>query len=79
MRRATWVRAIPILLMSVVLASVVGAGGQRATGDARMQNIMRTKLSNTQTLLRAIVTANFRTIDEAATGLSRIKIGRAHV
>ena len=72
MRRWTWVRVVSVLVLCVGLTSSGVQGGQRATGDARMQNIMRTKLTNTQTLLRAIVTADFRAIDEAASGLSRI-------
>ena len=43
-----------------------------ASGDARMQAIMRTKLSNTQALLKAIVTTDYKEIDRAAAGLARI-------
>ena len=43
-----------------------------ASGDARLQAIMRTKLSNTQALLKAIVTTDYKEIDRAAAGLARI-------
>jgi hypothetical protein len=43
-----------------------------ASGDTRMQTIMRTKLSNTQALLKAIVTTDYKEIDRAASALSRI-------
>jgi len=52
------------------LLLVVTAG--HSAGQTRMQTIMRTKLSNTQVLLRAIVTSNFRDMDQAAAALSRI-------
>lgn len=42
------------------------------SGDTRMQTIMRTKLSNTQALLKAIVTTDYKEIDRAAAALSRI-------
>ena len=54
----------------VVLLLAVAAGP--ASGDARMQAVMRTKLSNTQALLKAIVTTDFKEIDRAAGALSRI-------
>lgn len=44
----------------------------RASGDARMQEIMRTKLSNAQALLKAIVTADYKQIDRATAALNRI-------
>jgi len=37
-----------------------------------MKAIMQTKLSNTQALLKAIVTADFREIDRSAAALNRI-------
>ena len=43
-----------------------------ASGDGRMQTIMRTKLSNTQALLKAIVTTDYKEIDRAASALNRI-------
>ena len=43
-----------------------------ASGDTRMQAIMRTKLTNTQALLKAIVTTDYKEIDRAAAGLARI-------
>lgn len=54
------------------LVMLVAAGARPASGDARMQEIMRNKLSNTQVLLKAIVTADFKSIDRAATALNRI-------
>ena len=45
---------------------------QPASGDARMQAIMRSKLANTQSLLKAIVTADYKEIDRAALALNRI-------
>ena len=53
-----------LLLMAVTL--------RPASGDTRMQAIMRTKLSNTQALLKAIVTTDYKEIDRAAAGLARI-------
>ena len=53
-----------VLLMAVTV--------RPASGDARMQAIMRTKLSNTQALLKAIVTTDYKEIDRAAAGLARI-------
>src|SRR5690242_21282289 len=41
--------------------------------DARMQAIMQNKLSNTQVLLKAIVTADYKQIDGAAAALNRIR------
>ena len=43
-----------------------------ASGDVRMQAIMRSKLANTQSLLKAIVTADYKEIDRSALALSRI-------
>ena len=45
---------------------------QPASGDARMQAVMRSKLANTQSLLKAIVTADYKEIDRAALALNRI-------
>jgi len=59
-----------LALLGVVLLLAVAA--RPASGDARMQEIMRTKLSNTQALLKAIVTNDYKEIDRAATALSRI-------
>jgi hypothetical protein len=53
-----------VLLMAVTV--------RPASGDARMQAIMRTKLSNTQALLKGIVTTDYKEIDRAAAGLARI-------
>lgn len=57
------------LFGTVLLVAVTAAP---ASGDARMQAIMRTKLSNTQALLKAIVTTDYKEIDRAAAGLARI-------
>jgi len=62
-----------LALLGVMMLLAAGATGARpASGDARMQEIMRTKLSNTQLLLKAIVTADYKSIDRAATALNRI-------
>jgi hypothetical protein len=53
-----------VLLMAVAV--------QPASSDPRLQAIMRTKLSNTQVLLKAIVTTDYKEIDRAAAGLARI-------
>ena len=59
-----------LALLGVVLLVAVSA--RPASGDARMQEIMRTKLSNTQALLKAIVTTDYKEIDRAAAALNRI-------
>ena len=59
-----------LALLGVVLLLAVSA--RPASGDARMQEIMRTKLANTQALLKAIVTADYKEIDRAGAALSRI-------
>ena len=57
-------------LLGFVLLLV--ASVQPASGDERLQAIMRTKLSNTQSLLKAIVTTDYKEIDRAADALSRV-------
>src|SRR5436190_17558057 len=59
-----------LALLGVVLLLAVST--RPASGDARMQEIMRTKLSNTQALLKAIVTTDYKEIDRAAAALNRI-------
>jgi len=59
-----------LALFGVVLFMAVAA--RPVSGDARMQAIMRTKLSNTQALLKAIVTTDYKEIDRATAALSRI-------
>src|SRR5436190_6926159 len=59
-----------LALLGVVLLLAVST--RPASGDARMQEIMRTKLSNTQALLKAIVTSDFKQIDREAAALNRI-------
>ena len=59
-------------VMVVALAVLTMAAAQRSTGSAQMQVIMRSKLANTQSMLKAIVTADFVEIDRAAVALSRI-------
>lgn len=54
------------------LALLAMAGAQPSSGDARMQAIMRSKLANSQSLLKAIVTTDYKEIDRAAVALSRI-------
>ena len=61
-------RGVVVFLMCLVVLVTV----QRAAGDARMQAVMRTKLANTQSLLSAIVTSDYREIDRAAAALGRI-------
>lgn len=55
-----------------VLGVLVMVAAQPSSGDTRLQAIMRAKLSNTQVLLKAIVTTDYRTIDQAAAALGRI-------
>lgn len=50
-----------LALVGVVLLLAVAA--RPASGDACMQAVMRAKLSNTQALLKAIVTTDFKEID----------------
>ena len=52
--------------------ALLAFAAQPASGDARMQAVMRAKLANTQSLLKAIVTADYKEIDRAALALSRI-------
>ena len=59
-----------LALLSFVLFLAIAA--RPASGDDRMKAIMQTKLSNTQALLKAIVTADFREIDRSAAALNRI-------
>jgi cytochrome c556 len=59
-----------VVLLGCVL--LIGIAARPAASDSRMQVIMRTKLSNTQTLLKAIVTADYKEIDRAAAALARI-------
>lgn len=59
-----------LALVGVLLLVASGVGP--ASGDTRMREIMRTKLSNTQVLLKAIVTADYKEIDRASTALNRI-------
>jgi hypothetical protein len=59
-----------LVLLGFVLLIAVSA--LPASGDTRMQTIMRTKLSNTQALLKAIVTTDYKEIDRAASALGRI-------
>jgi hypothetical protein len=66
------IRSMPhrIALFSLLLLLAPGVGP--ASGDLRMRAIMHTKLSNTQVLLKAIVTADYKEIDRAAAALTRI-------
>jgi cytochrome c556 len=59
-----------LALFSVLVILAPGVGP--ASGDARMREIMRTKLSNTQVLLEAIVTSDYKENDRAAAALTRI-------
>lgn len=59
-----------LALLGLVL--LMAAAARPASGDARMQEIMRNKLSNTQALLKAIVTTDYKEIDRAGAGLARI-------
>jgi hypothetical protein len=59
-----------IALVGMLL--IVAAGPTPASGDNRMREIMRTKLSNAQVLLQAIVTVNYKDIDRSAAALNRI-------
>jgi hypothetical protein len=59
-----------IFVAAIVLLSTTAT--RPLSADARMQEIMRNKLSNTQVLLKGIVTADYKSIDRAATALNRI-------
>ena len=59
-----------LVLLAFVL--IMAASVRPAAGDSRMRAIMQTKLSNTQVLLRAIVTTDYKEIDRAAGALARI-------
>ena len=63
-------RARAIVVIGLALLTLAAA--QRSTGDAQMQAIMRSKLANTQSILKAIVTSDFTEIDRSAQALSRI-------
>jgi len=60
------------IVVVIGLALLAMAFTQRSTGNAQLQAIMRSKLANTQSMLKAIVTSNFTEIDRAALALSRI-------
>lgn len=60
-------RRLSALLVAVLILPLTAGAG-----DSRMQAVMQTKLSNTQVLLKAIVTTDYREIDQAAAALSRI-------
>jgi hypothetical protein len=65
--------ARPMLIVAALIFLFVAAAATRpAAGDARMREIMRTKLTNTQVLLKAIVTTDYKEIDRAAVALTRI-------
>jgi len=53
-----------LVLLGFVLLLAVAA--RPASGDERLQAIMRTKLSNTQSLLKAIVTTDYKEIDRCS-------------
>jgi len=57
---------------AVLGLALLAMAAQSASGDTRMQAVMRAKLANTQSLLKAIVTADYKEIDRAALALSRI-------
>jgi hypothetical protein len=58
--------------MLLAFALLLATAATPASGDARMQEIMRNKLSNTQVLLKAIVTNDYVQIDRSAAALNRI-------
>jgi hypothetical protein len=65
----------PAMFKRIALAGmllIVAVGPTPASGDNRMRDIMRTKLSNAQALLQAIVTVNYKEIDRSAATLNRI-------
>ena len=64
--------AITRRIVMFVVALLVMVAAQPSAGDARMQSIMRSKLENTQLMLKAIVTSDYKEIDRAALALSRI-------
>ena len=57
---------------AVLGLALLAIAAQPASGDARLQAVMRAKLANAQSLLKAIVTADYKEIDRAALALSRI-------
>ena len=57
---------------AVLVLALLAMAAQPASGDARLQAVMRAKLANTQSLLKAIVTADYKEIDRATQALSRI-------
>ena len=59
---------VPVLGVMLLLAALTPS----AAGDGRMQATMRIKLSNTQAMLKAVVTADYKDIDRAAGELARI-------
>lgn len=59
-------------LALVLLALLVAVAARPVSGDARMQEIMRNKLSSTQLLLKAVVTSDFALMERGARALSRI-------
>ena len=61
-------RRFAVLGLALLLMAAAGP----SAGDTRMQAIMRTKLTNTQALLKAIVTTDYKEIDRAASALTRI-------
>lgn len=71
-----WRRIFLSLWLVLVMVGDVAAQGRqtrppRADGPT-MKSEMREKLANAQTLLAAVMTLDFRTMDEAAERLSRI-------
>lgn len=59
-------------LAIVGVVMLFAAAVSPASGDARLQEAMRSKLSNAQLLLKAIVTQDYKQIDRAASALNRI-------
>jgi hypothetical protein len=75
MRAISSYKEFPFMLQRIVLLSILvllAPGVGPASGDLRMRAIMHTKLSNTQVLLKAIVTTDYKEIDRAAVALTRI-------
>ena len=69
--RVSW--AIGLMAAATIGLEADGQAPRAATGSGpTMKGVMREKLTNAQTLLAAVVTRDFRTIDQVAERLSRI-------
>src|SRR5437763_653364 len=56
----------------VAVVMMIAVATRARAADPPMRTIMQTKLVNTQALLKAIVTADYKEIDRASNALNRI-------